>query len=270
MELDDRLKIVTPEGVAIELIVAGIGSRFIAGMLDITIQMLALMAIGQAVTFGLQDGFAAAVAIVTFFLVLFAYPILFEVLNQGRTPGKLAVGIRVVRIDGSPIRATGSVLRNVLRLIDGWIVITFFLFPVGFITAFVTKHAQRLGDLAAGTVVIRDRLQTADRIDPTYIATPRPADVSWDVTGVTADEIFVTRRYLERRGTLPMNARIQLSHQLAERVRAHVPGLDPSVQGEQVLEWVLARKDGRVDVGSVTRSTGPDGSTALTGEATPS
>ncbi len=244
--MDDRLRIVTPEGVAIELITAGIGSRFLAGMLDITIQMFALMVIGQVATFGFDNGYAAAIGGVTFFLVLFAYPILFEVLNHGRTPGKLAAGIRVVRIDGSPVRTTGSVLRNILRLIDGWMVITFFLFPVGFITAFVTRHAQRLGDLAAGTVVIRDRLQTADRIDPTYMATPRPADLSWDVGGVTADEVFVTRRYLERRAALPMNARIQLSHQLAGRLRAHVPGLDPTVQGEQLLEWVLARKDGRV------------------------
>ena len=247
VELDDRLKITTPEGVALELVVAGIGSRFLAGLLDVAIQMFALIVVTQTFsTAGIHNGYVTAILIALVFLLLFGYPILFEVFNQGRTPGKAAAGIRVIKADGNPIGVSGSLIRNVLRLVDGWLILTVVLFPVGFIAAFTTRHCQRLGDLAAGTLVVRERFQAEGRVNAAYMTTPPPPDLTWDVGGVSADEVFVIRRYLERRVALPPNARMQLAGTLGRRIRARIPGVDPGLFDEQLLEWVLARKEGRV------------------------
>ena len=78
-----------------------------------------------------------------------------------------------------------------------------------------------------------------------YMTTPPPPDLTWDVGGVSADEVFVIRRYLERRVALPPNARMQLAGTLGRRIRARIPGVDPGLFDEQLLEWVLARKEGR-------------------------
>ena len=247
VELDDRLAITTPEGVVLDLVVAGIGSRFLAGMLDVAIQVFTLFAVIQTATAtNLRSGFVTAGLIVIAFLVIFGYPVLFELFNQGRTPGKLAVGLRVVRADGNPISAAASLIRNLLRLIDGWTALTFILFPVGFVAAFTTRHCQRLGDLAAGTVVIRERFATTGTNPAAYLTLPPPPGLNWDVAAITPDEVFVIRRYLERRATLPPYSRMHLSAALGQRIRARIPGVDPSMFDEQLLEWALARKEGRV------------------------
>ena len=246
VELDDRLKITTPEGVVLDLVVAGIGSRFLAGMLDVVIQVFTLIAVSQTVAvadFG--SGFVTAGLIVVLFLVIFGYPVLFELFNQGRTPGKAAVGLRVVRSDGNPISPSASLIRNLLRLIDGWTALTVVLFPIGFVAAFTTRHCQRLGDLAAGTVVIRERFATGANPHAAYLTMPPPPGLNWDVAAITPDEMFVIRRYLERRSTLPPHSRMHLGATLGQRIRARIPGVDPAMFDEQLLEWALARKEGR-------------------------
>lgn len=246
VELDDRLKITTPEGVVVELVVAGIGSRFLAGMLDVFIEIALLVAV--TVTFsaaGISNGFGLAFLVVLVFLILFGYQILFELFNQGRTPGKAAAGIRVVKRNGDPVDTTASLVRNLLRLIDGWMLLTAIIFPVGFISAFVTQHAQRLGDLAAGTLVIRERLQVSGRSISRAMTIAAPPNLAWDVGGISGDEVTVVTRYLERRDALPVHARMQLAGQLALRLRSRIPGVDRALTDEQLLEWVVARKQGR-------------------------
>lgn len=247
VELDDRLAITTPEGVVLDLVVAGIGSRFLAGLLDTAIQVFTLIAVIQtAAATNLHSGFVTAALIVIAFLVIFGYPVLFELFNHGRTPGKTAVGLRVVRSDGNPISPSASLIRNLLRLIDGWTALTVVLFPIGFVAAFTTRHCQRLGDLAAGTLVIRERFATTGGSQLAYLTMPPPPGLNWDVAAITPDEVFVIRRYLERRGTLPTHSRMHLGATLGQRIRARIPGVDPSLFDEQLLEWALARKEGRV------------------------
>jgi uncharacterized RDD family membrane protein YckC len=246
VELDDRIAIVTPEGVSLDLVVAGIGSRFIAGLLDITIEAALLLVV--ILTVGAIDpsgGFGVALGFIAIFLILFGFHVLFEVFNHGRTPGKAANGIRVVRIDGRPVGVGASLTRNLLRLVDGWSIITMFLAPVGFVTAFTTRHSQRLGDLAAGTVVVRDRFRPTDRVAASHLTTPMPAALEWDVRGLTADELTVIERFLERRFALAPNARLQLGADLAARCRTRLPAADPRLADEQLLEWVVARRHGR-------------------------
>src|SRR5579859_1276777 len=158
MVFEDRLTLDTPEGVQLELTLAGVGSRFTAALVDYLIQGVILLALGLVLGYGVgvdpgAGGFALAIFSICFFLVFTGYDVSFEVLNAGRTPGKRLNGLRVVRESGAPVTFATSAVRNVLRLIDilpGWYI-------VGIASILITGRNQRLGDLAAGTVVVRDR-----------------------------------------------------------------------------------------------------------------
>jgi len=102
---------------------AGVGSRFAAAFLDYLIQLAIIIALGLALGLGVglspgTSGFAAAVWVVLSFLLFVGYDVTFEVLAAGRTPGKRANGLRVVREDGGPVTFPISAARNVLRIID--------------------------------------------------------------------------------------------------------------------------------------------------------
>ena len=122
MEYEDRLRIATPEGVDVELTLAGIGSRFIAATIDFTIQGLTLFAVALLLGIvggdGDEGGIRVAVFTIAFFLIFFGYDVLFEVRSRGRTPGKRWTGLRVVRTGGQPVTFVPSSVRNVMRLID--------------------------------------------------------------------------------------------------------------------------------------------------------
>src|SRR5207244_8194466 len=105
VEIDDRITIATPEGVDLELTLAGVGSRFVSALVDLMLQIVLLVgvtAVGVAVG-GFGNGFGAVVVLLAGFLVFAAYHVLFEVFASGRTPGKRLNGLRVVRVDGSPV-----------------------------------------------------------------------------------------------------------------------------------------------------------------------
>ena len=148
---EDRLAIATPEGVEIELTLAGLGSRFIAGMIDFAIRLLPLIALLVLVD-PRTGAIGAAIFAIADFGLQFFYYVLFETLGGGRTPGKRATGLRVVRSGGRPVTFVRSMLRNIMRVIDA-----FAFYFVGMVTIFITNNNQRLGDLAADTLVVRDR-----------------------------------------------------------------------------------------------------------------
>ena len=256
MEYEDRLQISTPEGVELELTLAGIGSRFTAGLIDFTIQSL-LVAAGIALLLGVGDAVvddaglrpdedaseALGVAILSIysFLIFFAYDVLFEVRGGGRTPGKRLTGLRVVRTGGRPVGFVTSAIRNVLRLVD-------FLpsaYGLGMAVVFASKRNQRLGDIAAGTVVVRERKggrRAPTPAEPTGIS----VDASgWDVSGVSAEEIATVRRFLERRGDLLPDARRRLASDLTARLLPKVAGAPPGTEVEAFLEALSAAKAAR-------------------------
>ena len=163
---DDYLSIDTPENVAFGYKVAGIGSRFIAALVDTVIILalqviviLALLLLARLLlgpNFDFDNPFFAWVlgllGLVAF-LFFWGYYILFEVAWNGQSIGKRWVGLRVIKTDGTPITLTESIVRNLVRLID-------FLpayYGVGVVTMFINAQARRLGDLAAGTLVVYDR-----------------------------------------------------------------------------------------------------------------
>jgi uncharacterized RDD family membrane protein YckC len=253
VQYEDTITIETPEGVDLSVTLAGLGSRFVAGVIDALIQtgmififFLALgIAGGAASASGVDGGGALAVAlsVVLVFLTVFGYPVLFETLNSGRTPGKAAIGIRVVREGGRPVNFGAAAIRNLVRLVDVLPV----SYAIGMISILVSKKNQRLGDMAAGTLVVRDR--KPEPSGPQWIqatAPVAPGEVdSWDVSSIGDEEIATVRSFLARRFQLTPEARVHLGNELATRLRTKVAGADPYLPSELFLEKLSAAKSRR-------------------------
>src|SRR5437764_10122672 len=148
-----------PESVAVGYDVAGVGSRFLAALIDALVLAVVLAALvivtvlaGQSLT-GTMAYVAAGVGVLIINVVLLGYFVFFEIIWNGQSPGKRAMGLRVVKTSGYPITAVTALIRNVVRLVD-WLPA---FYAVGVITMIANRHARRLGDLVAGTVVIKEK-----------------------------------------------------------------------------------------------------------------
>ncbi len=240
MDLDDRKTIQTAEGLDLDLTLAGLGSRMIAAVVDaILIGLLVFMLL-----FGMSqlavDGFGSGIVIQAFVtilitLVVLGYLVGFEALNEGRTPGKRAVGIRVVTSEGDSIGFLAAFLRNLLRVIDFLPAV----FIVGAASILFTKTNQRIGDITANTIVIRERLPHAERAELEHIEHPD----RWDVARVTADDVDVLRRFAVRRRSIPADRADQIAAGLAAKIRPKVIGHDlDDMSDTDFLLRVLAQK----------------------------
>jgi uncharacterized RDD family membrane protein YckC len=240
----DHTSIVTPEGVTLDMPLAGVGSRFIAAVIDTTIQGLLVIGLGLVAAAAPDSGLVAALSVVGAFAVFIAYDICFETLASGRTPGKRATGLRVVTTGGAPVKFMTSAVRNVLRLVD----ILPGPYTVGIIVIVATRKNQRLGDLAAGTLVVRERT-AASKAPPQWTAAHPPVADSeiegWDATALTGEEVATVRRFLERRTTLVPQARVRLAAELAGRLRPKVATPGDDLADETFLERAVAAKRDR-------------------------
>ena len=146
--LDTNTAIETPEGIELQLIPAGPVPRVLAYCIDLLIRTAVLAPI--AIGLGFAGNFGTGIILIISFLLEWFYPVFFEMFNHGTTPGKKAMGLWVVQDDGTPIQWESSMLRNILRAAD--------FFPMfymgGMISMAATKQFKRLGDLAAGTLVV--------------------------------------------------------------------------------------------------------------------
>ncbi|MDP8975394.1 MAG: RDD family protein [Actinomycetota bacterium] len=267
MSYEDRISIATPEGVDLDLTLAGLGSRFVAAFIDAMIQGAVFVALAVLAGFlsaagggieelegGLAAGIALALIVVAMFLIFFGYPVAFEVWASGRTPGKRWTGLRVVRVGGAPVSFLPSAVRNLVRLVD-------FLptaYGVGVVTMLANSRNQRLGDLAAGTLVVRESKSprpAASVAGPGYAASaPAPASpsellppdwLSWDLSAVSAEDLGTVRRFLERRAFLTEEARSRLASDLAALLRTKVSGPPEDLHPEDFLGKVTAAKSAR-------------------------
>jgi uncharacterized RDD family membrane protein YckC len=251
VQYEDTVTIETPEGVDLSVTLAGLGSRFVAAVIDGLIQSIvilifffALGIVGAAVDTGGNGAFVLAAGAVILFLVAFGYPVLFETLNSGRTPGKAAIGIRVVREGGRPVNFRAAAIRNLLLIVDTLPPVTY---AVGIIAILVSRRNQRLGDMAAGTIVVRDRKPESSGASWVHAVAPGTADetVPWDVSSIREDEVATIRSFLARRHELTPSARIHLANELAARLRPKVAGEDPNLPPELFLERLAAAKSRR-------------------------
>jgi uncharacterized RDD family membrane protein YckC len=237
---------VTPEAVTIAVDVAGLGSRMIAWLIDSLIQLAVVLPIVLGVGAGnLAEGPELVVVSLVIFLIVWGYYPIFEVLWQGRTPGKRAQRIRVIRTDGQPAGGAAILVRNLIRILD--VILLPFL---AVISMLITSRAQRLGDLAAGTMVVREPRFS----EPETVRLPNRADLPVvDATGLSEREYDVIRSFLARRSSLDSTARWRLAAQLAASVRGRVGSLPDGVPDEAMLEAVAQSYRRRFE-GGATRS----------------
>lgn len=230
---------------------AGIGSRFIALLIDTLIWLLAVVVLsvvfwlirpGIGAFSRLSAQWAVAVYVLVLFLLNWGYFTLFEAFWGGRTPGKRIAGIRVIQRSGRGIGLLESMARNFIRYIDQ---IPFF-YAVGVIAVFATRQHQRLGDLAAGTLVVRERKQetplwgemgTRTFTAPSFHVDPAPEPAPaflLDAAGLarlSPADLEVMEGFFARRLDLPLPVRHELAQRIASAIQAksgleRVPGTD--------------------------------------------
>jgi len=237
VEYEDQVTIATPEGVELRLALAGLGSRSVAGSVDLVLKVLLIGALALLL-FGLSIGGGAATAVFSAagFAIYFGYDVLFEVLAAGRTPGKRFSGLRVAAEGGAPVGFRCSAIRNLVRVIDG----PGTMYVLGSAFILFSKRNQRLGDQAAGTFVIRERHAADAEATASQSQAPPPLG-AFDVSAVTLEELATVRSFLERRPGLDTRARHSLAVQLSQRLRPKVVGA-PEGDGEPFLEWLASAK----------------------------
>jgi uncharacterized RDD family membrane protein YckC len=234
--LDTLQSVELAEGVEIRLRMAGPMPRAGAYLIDFAIRTgvmfvggivlsVAGVAIGGTVARGLM--------LLAWFLMDWLYPVFFEAGKRGATPGKRAVGLRVVQATGSPITLGQAVIRNFLRFIDS---MPLFTYAFGMTSCLATKRFQRLGDLAAGTVVIYDRIQSM----PITAAPPPIAPVPLPV-GLTADETRALALFRERAGLWSEGRRVEIADQAS--VLSGTTGTAGVSRLMAMAHWVQEKRD---------------------------
>jgi len=236
--------VVTGEAVALDLRPAALPSRVLAGLLDALLQLAVLVVLGGvagAVGIGASQAAGAALGLLVTVGVLLGYPVAFETLLRGRTPGKAAMGLRVVRDDGGPVGFRQSLVRG---LAGGFLErpgITFFV--AGVVSSLLNPQGKRLGDLLAGTVVRQERVAVRGG----QVAVMPPPLAGWaagaDLSGLGDDLALSARQFLARAGQLTGTAREQLGSQLVTAVSDAVrPPPPPGTPGWAVLAAVVAER----------------------------
>ncbi len=234
--------IVTPEAVVLRFETASVGSRAMAQVVDAAVRggVLWVAAIVGSIFGGPDNTPRAVLLYLTGFFVIFGYPVLAEVIWDGRTVGKRVVGLRVVTTLGGPVRFRQAAIRSILSLVD------FFFPPLGVtatVAVLLSKRDQRLGDMLAGTLVLRERTGATM---PVPVSFPPPHGLetytaSLDVGTLTAAQYALVRAFLVRTPTLLPGARERLGRSLANPIAVsmhHTP--PPGVNPELFLVCVAA------------------------------
>jgi uncharacterized RDD family membrane protein YckC len=266
--LHDQLTIDTPEQVAIRFPVAGLGSRFLAVFTDGLIQtgvylalflLIVLIAssapktVAGAFTRSGEKWFFAGLILISF-LMHWGYFTLFEAFKNGQTPGKMIFKLRVIKDSGRQITLFESMTRNLIRIVD--------MLPsaylIGVIAMMCNRQNQRLGDLAAGTLVVHERsseepmwggtgprtitasalapMQMAANLNPALPRTVLPADA---VAQLTVEDLGVIDRFLSRVLDMDLTTRARLAERLAGQMAAKMQmELPANVNPERVLEAI--------------------------------
>ncbi len=234
-KLDCFARVITPENIEFEYALAGPFQRLPAFLLDLAIRALFLVGVTIALTVFsiftfLGGSVVAIVVLLLFFLLSWFYGIYFETRFNGRTPGKMVMNLRVISVDGRPINATQAALRNLLRLADMCVLLPLtslgeegpmaYVIPtlsIGFVCMALTRRMQRLGDLAAGTMVISEAhtssLRTMTPEDPRAFGLAELIPATFSANHSLAQAIG---HYMENRGRLSPARRSEVSKHLAE------------------------------------------------------
>lgn len=268
--------IVTPEAVRLEFEPAGVGSRAIALVLDLLLQatvvallLFALGLLAGGAGAGLPDWVGVTVTLLLVFGVVWGYPIAFETMWRGQTLGKAAMGLRVVTREGAPVRFRHAAVRAALGIVDFYLAFG----GVAVVSALVTREHQRLGDLVAGTLVLRERTG-AGAPTPVRFTVPSGAEsyaATIDPAGLTAADYAAVRGFLLRAGGLAPAVRADVASRIARPLAARLRHRPPDgVSPELFLVCVAARFQERGGAGAQPVAAWPVAATAPSGvPATP-
>jgi len=224
----------TSDHVELQFRLAGIGTRLLAYLVDRLIQaglIFALLLVVGLLLYvggklfavsdllqGLQQAlgqWTLALAILLYGVISIGYFILFEYIWSGSTPGKKSQNIRVIRSDGAPISFLEAAVRNILRVVD----ILADVYPLGLVVMFIDRRNRRLGDMAAGTLVVTE---TMPKVPSLQNAVVPPSDGDPElrraVTEMTSEDYHLVRKFLARRETLSTEDREELAREIGSRV----------------------------------------------------
>ena len=224
MDSLDQLRIDTPEQIALELPLAGIGSRFLALSIDTLIQgvvylitaivFIITMPLGSSVLMFLPKLVGPAVAIFILFAVYWGYFAFFESIWSGQTPGKRYAGIRVIKESGRPINAFEAIARNLMRAVDGLPGV----YGVGLVCMMCNQQSRRLGDFVAGTVVVHEK--PTEEVRPSWNTSNQGISSTPDMAQLAPEELVLIETYLHRRWDLDPGVRAITALQIVHRVKA--------------------------------------------------
>jgi uncharacterized RDD family membrane protein YckC len=249
--MERTVEVATGESITFHYELAGLGSRFFAVFIDFAIQLATAVSLLLTLAWA-QSSFSGAgvlpssvpekaaraieLAIVVFvaFMLFFGYFIVFEWLWEGRTPGKRLLGIRVVRDGGFPIDFTSSVIRNLVRILE----FGFGFYAISAVSTLLSPQNRRLGDMAAGTIVVRDRRYERESVLDAYVR-ENPDDPL--VRELSTGERDLIRRYVARRAGLNGPARARLAAQIATPIRPKLAANYEHLDDDALLVLLVER-----------------------------
>jgi uncharacterized RDD family membrane protein YckC len=250
---EETLDIHTPENVAFGYQVAGIGSRFLATLIDtiliLLLQVIVLITASVLLNWldvnrsGSASAWVAAIFGLLFFIFYWGYYILFEIFWNGQSPGKRWTGLRVIRTDGTPITISEALIRNLVRIVD----FLPLLYGIGIIVMFIDKQSRRLGDLAAGTLVVHDRapisiqsLSEKRAVSFKQQGFTRVALEGFPVERLTNDDLNLIEDFLSRRDQLTHRDQlaIQILNTLHTRLSLPLPSIK-TLEAEDTLVGIM-------------------------------
>ncbi|HEY2849993.1 MAG TPA: stage II sporulation protein M, partial [Gemmatimonadaceae bacterium] len=260
VRLSNTLEVETPELVELSYTIAGVGSRAYAALIDYTIciALVFIIDVGFVALFSKpgtaaptsSTAFAVAVVIIMQFAVLWGYYVLFEALADGRTPGKRLQRLRVVRDGGYSVTFGASAVRNLMRIVD---MQPLFMYGVGMVSVLVSKSGKRLGDMAAGTIVVKEDI----------VRVPAPvAPARTDATpmrlhaALSAAEYDLLERFSQRQRDLDPGRRAQLAEQLAARFAPALAEFSGGTAAARLGHLLNAEREARAAGSASNRDTG--------------
>src|SRR5580704_17023790 len=240
----EKLIIETPEQTSIEFPLAGIGSRFLAILIDSLIQgavliILALIFVGlgfgfRGAGFGRSSSagvWIVAILIFAYFLLMYGYFILFESIWNGQTPGKRLMHIRVIKDSGQPITAIDAVGRHLMSIVDQLP----FAYGIAVLCAWISPQSKRLGDYIAGTVVVHEK--PFETVAPQWETPTHASAHQYGANRLTPEEFALVETFLSRRNALELGVRYDTAASIVRRIEAKLtmpPEGKPSA--EKMLE----------------------------------
>jgi uncharacterized RDD family membrane protein YckC len=250
---DPQYSISTPENVDLHMELAGFGNRVLACIID-TLWIILLNILLFAGLLGawlalkqlsLSPGALALwstcllmAGVTVSFVIVYGYYLFFEGMWQGQTPGKKFVDIRVIEQTGQPITWSSAIVRNLMRLVDQGVML------IGFISMLIDKNERRLGDFAAGTIVIRER--TPNSKPAVILIDAANKNATLDVGRITPDEYDLLTTFLKRREKLSA-ARPVVAKQLDKYFKHKLGAEDSQASPENFLESIYATYQSRAE-----------------------